>query len=74
MRYNSGRGDDIETIEVNAGDLKFTVLKSRCLDIGQAFYKGIPLAHLSKSGLTAPKFFWKTKEREISIISMVASW
>jgi hypothetical protein len=59
--FNSGRAKGVDAIDVNAGDLKFTVLNTRCLDIGQASYKGIPFAYLSKSGLRSPEYFVEDK-------------
>lgn len=59
--FNSGRGKGVDAIGVNAGDLQFTVLNSRSLDIGQAFYKGLPFAYLSKSGLRSPEYFVEDK-------------
>jgi hypothetical protein len=61
VTFNSGRGKGVDAIEVNAGDLKFTILKSRCLDIGHASYKGFPLAYMSKSGLRSPEYFVEDK-------------
>lgn len=61
VMFNSGRGKGVEAIEIDAGDLNFTVLKSRCLDIGHASYKGFPLAYMSKSGLRSPEYFVEDK-------------
>ena len=49
--FNSGRARGVDAIDVNAGDLQFTVLNSRCLDIGQANFEGLPFGYISKSGL-----------------------
>lgn len=59
--YNSGKAKGVDAIDVDAGDLKFTVLISRCLDIGQATYKGFPFSYVSKSGLRAPEYFVENK-------------
>ncbi len=59
--FNSGRAKGVDAIDVDAGDLKFTVLNSRCLDIGQASYKGLPFGYISKSGLRAPEYFVENK-------------
>lgn len=63
VTYNSGRAKGVDVIDVDAGNLKFTVLNSRCLDIGQATYKGYPFSYLSKSGLRAPEYFVENKGR-----------
>lgn len=55
--FNSGRAKGVEAIDVNAGDLQFTILKSRCLDLGQASFRGFPFGYLSKSGLRSPEYF-----------------
>jgi len=57
ITYRSGRAKGVDAIDVNAGDLKFTVLNSRCLDIGQASFKGYPFGYISKSGLRNPAYF-----------------
>ncbi len=61
--FNSGRAKGVDAIDVDAGDLKFTVLSSRCLDIGQASYKGIPFGYLAKSGIRAPEYFVEDKAK-----------
>ena len=61
--FNSGRAKGVDAIDVDAGDLKFTVLSSRCLDIGQASYKGFPFGYISKSGLRAPEYFLENKAK-----------
>jgi len=55
--FNSGRGKGVDAIDVNAGELQFTVFKSRCLDIGQASFRGYPFGYISKSGLRTPEYF-----------------
>jgi len=59
--FNSGKAKGVDAIDVNAGDLKFTILKSRCLDIGQVTFKGYPLGYISKSGLRSPEYFQEKK-------------
>jgi len=59
--FNSGRARGVDAIDVNAGDLQFTVLNSRCLDIGQANFEGLPFGYISKSGLRAPEYFVENK-------------
>lgn len=61
VTYNSGRARGVDAIDINAGDLKFTVFPSRCLDIGQASYKGYPFGYISKSGLRLPEYFVEDK-------------
>lgn len=59
--YSSGKAKNIDAIDIDAGNLKFTVFVSRCLDIGQTYYKGIPLGYVSKSGLRSPEYFVENK-------------
>lgn len=57
---SSGKADGVRVIEVKTGSgLAFTVVPSRALDIAWAEYKGMPLAHISKSGMVNPAFFEK---------------
>lgn len=57
---SAGKADGVRVIEVKTGSgLCFTVVPSRALDIAWAEYKGTPLAHISKSGVTHPSFFEK---------------
>lgn len=55
--FNSGKAKGVDAVDVDAGDLKFTVLNSRCLDIGQTTYKGLPIGYIAKSGLCSPAYF-----------------
>jgi len=61
--FNSGRAKGVDAIDVNAGELQFTVFPSRCLDIGAASYKGFPFGYVSKSGLRSPEYFIENKGR-----------
>lgn len=59
--FSSGRAKGVDAIDVDAGELKFTILKSRCLDIGQASFRGYPFGYISKSGLRTPEYFRENK-------------
>lgn len=61
VTHRSGRAKGVDAIDVNAGDLKFTVIPSRCLDIGEASFKGFPFGYISKSGLRSSKYFVEDK-------------
>ncbi len=57
---SAGKADGVRVIEVKTGGgLAFTVVPSRAMDIAWAEFKGTPLAHISKSGVTNPAFFEK---------------
>lgn len=51
----NGPGEGVKAAEVYTGSgLRFTVLKSRGMDIADCWYKGIPLAWQGAPGITAP--------------------
>lgn len=54
MTYTGGRAQGLEALQFYNGVLDFTVLKNRCMDIGDMRYKGINMAFLSKTGLALP--------------------
>jgi hypothetical protein len=57
LTYTGGRRDGIRAFEVyNTAGLHFNVLESRCLDIFNLWYKGTPLAFVSKPGMVAAPF------------------
>jgi hypothetical protein len=54
----SGKADGVRVIDVKTGSgLIFTVVPSRGLDIAWTEYKGVPLAHISKTGMVNPAFY-----------------
>lgn len=58
MVSDDGKGRGMRVIDINNGSgLAFTVFPDRGMDIGQAFYKGTPLAWLSCNGEVAPQFY-----------------
>ena len=59
VTYNDGRAKGVRAIEVSTGNLHFTVLPDRCLDIVQASFKGQALAWISKTGVVAPQYYEK---------------
>jgi hypothetical protein len=53
-----GRADGVKQFDIRTGSgLEFKVLPDRCLDIPQAFFKGIPLAFNSGTGITAGSYY-----------------
>jgi len=55
-----GKAEGVRAIDVKTGGgLRFSVIPSRGLDIAWAEYKGMPLAHIGKSGVVGPQFFEK---------------
>ena len=57
--FNDGKAKGVRAIEVNTGNLRFTVLPDRCMDIAQASFKGQAISWLSKTGITAPEYYEK---------------
>lgn len=49
-RIDGGKGDSIRMHRVLSGELAFSVMESRCLDLLDLFYRGVSLHFLSKSG------------------------
>ncbi len=58
VTFEEGRAKGLRAVQVNAGDgLMFTVLLDRGMDIGDASYKGVPIAWSSKVGMANPEYF-----------------
>jgi hypothetical protein len=58
FEHTEGKAAGVKAVEVNAGlGLSFTVLLDRGMDIGEAYYKGVPIAWKSKVGVIAPTYF-----------------
>jgi len=55
---DDGKGRGMRVLEVNNGSgLAFTVYPDRGMDIGPAYYKGTPLAWVSRNQEVAPQFY-----------------
>jgi len=52
-----GLAKGVRCIDVDLGELTFTLLEDRCLDIYGVKYKGRQVAWLSKNGVVAPTFY-----------------
>ena len=53
-----GRKEGVDVINVKTGSgLAFTIVPSRCLDISNMSYKGIPISFISKTGMSAPEYY-----------------
>ncbi len=57
--FNSGKMKDVRAIEVSTGNLRFTILPDRCMDIAQAYYKSTAISWISKTGIVGPQFYEK---------------
>lgn len=52
---SDGRARGVEAVDVDTGGgLRFTLLPGRGMDVSELRYRGVPLAYLSKAGVTAP--------------------
>lgn len=60
--FNDGKAKGVRAIEVNTGNLRFTVLPDRCMDIAQADYRGNAISWISKTGITAPQYYEKDEK------------
>ncbi|MBQ8505901.1 MAG: aldose 1-epimerase family protein [Clostridia bacterium] len=55
--FSDGKASGVEAVDVETGGgLRFTVLPGRGMDISELRYRGVPLAYLSKTGVTAPSY------------------
>lgn len=55
--FSDGKACGVEAVDVETGGgLRFTVLPGRGMDISELRYCGVPLAYLSKTGVTAPSY------------------
>lgn len=55
--FSDGKARGVEAVDVETGGgLRFTVLPGRGMDISELRYRGVPLAYLSKTGVTAPSY------------------
>ncbi|HUX02763.1 MAG TPA: aldose 1-epimerase family protein [Phycisphaerae bacterium] len=53
-----GKARGVEAVDFRTGTgFEFTVLPGRGMDIAWAFYQGVPLAYMSKTGITAPAYY-----------------
>lgn len=58
ITLRNGRAERIRAVDINTGGgLYLTLLLSRGMDIGRAFYRGIPLAWYSSPGEVHPSFY-----------------
>ncbi len=55
--FNSGRAKGVDAMGLHTGSSSFTLLPSRCLDIADASFCGMPYGYISKSGIRAPQYF-----------------
>ena len=63
FEYKGGKAEGVKAVEVRAGDLNFTVLLDRGMDIANTEFRGIPVAWMSKMGIHAPSFFENQSEQ-----------
>jgi len=55
-QLTEGKAKGVDCVDVDAGDLRFTVLVDRGLDIHKLSYKGVNLSYLSPGGVVAPAY------------------
>lgn len=55
QRICEGRADDMLQYKVKTGNyLEFTVLPTKCMDIGELSYRGINMSYIAKPGISIP--------------------
>lgn len=59
FKINDGRAKGVRVIEINTGNLRFSVLPDRCMDIAHAYYRGDSVSWISKTGIVAPTYYEK---------------
>lgn len=52
ITYQEGRAKGMNAVEVCCGQMTYTVMADKCLDISELRYKGINISFISKPGLT----------------------
>lgn len=56
--FTAGKAAGVEAVDVKSGaGLEFTVLKSKCMDIAYASYKGTNFGFGSKTGIVHPSYY-----------------
>lgn len=56
---NEGKCKGVRVIEINTGNVQFSIIPDRCMDIAQTFYKGRAVSWISKTGITSPEYYDK---------------
>ncbi len=57
--FNDGKNKGVRAIEINTGNICFTVLPDRGMDIAQASFEGRPVSWVSRTGIVSPCFYEK---------------
>ena len=55
--FDEGRANGVRAAEIRTGELRFTVLLDRGMDIAWMDYCNIPFAFISKAGICSEKYF-----------------
>lgn len=55
--FDSGKARGSRGIRVKCGDLSFTVLPDRCMDIAYCEYKGLPISFDADCGIVSPAYY-----------------
>lgn len=56
VRFEEGQASEMKAKQVKNGELMFTVMEDKCLDIAELSYKGLQMNFLAKQGLQGPVF------------------
>lgn len=55
--YEEGRAEAMHAYDVKCGDLRFTVMADKCMDVADFSYKGMNISFLAKPGLEGRNHF-----------------
>ena len=57
-QFTDGKATGLDAVDVETGGgLRFTVLPGRGMDISELRYRGVPIAYLTKAGVTAAAYY-----------------
>ena len=57
--FNEGKSKGVRAIEIDTGNVRFTILPDRGMDISQAYYKSMSVSWISKTGVVSPAYYEK---------------
>ena len=67
IEYKDGFARGMRAYEVNCGDIRFTAYIDKCLDIGEFYYKGMPMHFEARPGVVGGSWFYDGENAPRSI-------
>lgn len=68
IEYQDGFARGLRAYEVVCGDIRFTAYIDKCLDIGEYYYKGVPLHYHARPGVMNGSWFYDGENAPRSIM------